>query len=97
MFRRRWRGYCLDVGLWRWKDAPRAKGRKKKVVQVKEPTITPHQLRHAFATMCFEMGVSPKDAQQLLGHSKIDVTLDTYTHIRAKRRDDVAAKLNKAE
>ncbi len=97
VFRRRWRGYCLDVGLWRWKDAPRAKGRKKKVVQVKEPTITPHQLRHAFATMCFEAGVSPKDAQQLLGHSKIDVTLDTYTHIRAKRREDVAAKLNKAE
>ena len=97
VFRRRWRNYCLDVGLWRWKDATRANGRKKKLVKVKEPSVTPHQLRHAFATMCFEMGVSAKDAQQLLGHSKIDVTLDTYTHIRAKRRDDVAEKLNNAE
>ena len=52
---------------------------------------------HAFATMCFEMGVTPKDAQQLLGHSKIEVTMDTYTHIRKNRREDVAAKLNKAE
>ena len=73
------------------------KGRKKKLVKVKEPSVTPHQLRHAFATVCFEMGVSAKDAQQLLGHSKIDVTLDTYTHIRAKRRGDVAEKLNNAE
>ena len=71
--------------------------RQEKLVRVKEPTVTPHQLRHAFATMCFEMGVSAKDAQQLLGHSKIDVMLDTYTHIRAKRREDVTEKLNKAE
>ena len=97
VFRRRWRRCCLDVGLWRWKDAPRMKGRKKKLVKVKEPSVTPHQLRHAFATMCFERGVSAKDAQQLLGHSKIDVTLDTYTHIRAQRRTEVAEKLNGAE
>ena len=101
VFRRRWRNYCLAVGLWQWKDAIRLKGRgrgrKKVAVQVKEPSVSPHQLRHAFATMCFELGVSAKDAQQLLGHSKIDVTLDTYTHIRKKRREDVAAKLNGAK
>lgn len=104
VYTRKWRNYCLDVGLWKWKEVSREsrksadKGKHKRVtVLIKEPTMTPHQLRHAYATMCFELGIEAKDAQQLLGHSKIDVTMDTYTHIRKKRRDDVAAKLNKAE
>ena len=58
--------------------------------------MTPHQLRHAYVTMCFELGIEAKDAQQLLGRSRIDVTLDTYTHIRRKHRGGVADKLNKA-
>lgn len=97
MFRHAWRRYCLDAGLWKWKETQREKDRKKVTVLIKEPSITPHQLRHAFATMCFESGIDPKDAQQLLGHSKLEVTMNTYTHIRKKRRTEVAAKLNKAE
>lgn len=97
VFRTLWRKYCLDAGLWYWKEVERVRRKKKVTVLVKEPSVTPHQLRHAFATICFEMGVDPKDAQQLLGHSKLEVTMDTYTHIRSKRRADVAAKLNKAE
>ena len=104
VFMRRWRNYCIDVGLFEWKEVLRddkkaaKEGKKKKVtVLIKDPTVTPHQLRHAYATMCFELGIDAKDAQQLLGHSKIDVTLDTYTHIRKNRLADVAAKLNRAE
>ncbi len=47
--------------------------------------------------MCYEAGIAPKDVQQLLGHSKVEVTMDTYTHIRKNRRTDIADKLNKAE
>lgn len=56
--------------------------------------ITPHQLRHYYATMLFDAGVEPKDAQDLLGHSSIKVTQDIYTHIRQQRRENTAAKLN---
>lgn len=104
VFTRRWRNYCIDVGLFEWKEVLRedkkaAKaGKKKKVtVLVKEPTITPHQLRHAYATMCYDLGIRAKDTQQLLGHSKLEVTMDTYTHISKKRKENVAALLNKAE
>lgn len=97
VFRDRWKNYCIDVGLWEWREVTETVGRKKVSRRFKAPSVTPHQLRHAFATMCFEAGVTPKDAQELLGHSKIDVTLDTYTHIRKKRRQDVADRLNKAE
>ena len=49
-------------------------------------TCTPHQLRHAYATMLFENDIAPMDAQELLGHANIQTTNDIYTHIRDTRR-----------
>ncbi|MEG2777634.1 MAG: site-specific integrase [Cellulosilyticaceae bacterium] len=40
-----------------------------------------HSLRHTYATMLFEKGVSPKQVQTLLGHSDIATTLNIYTHV----------------
>lgn len=57
-------------------------------------SLSPHQLRHAFATICFDAGLAPKDASKILGHSKIELTLDVYTHIRESRTKETANKLN---
>lgn len=56
--------------------------------------FTAHQLRHGFATMLFEAGVDEKDAQELMGHSDINLTRQTYTHIRSERKDKTLEKLN---
>lgn len=41
-----------------------------------------HDLRHSYATRLFESGqYEPKTVSQLLGHSSIGITLDTYTHV----------------
>ena len=56
--------------------------------------LTAHQLRHGFATILYEAGISDKDAQELLGHSTITLTRNVYTHIRQTRRDETAARLN---
>lgn len=56
--------------------------------------ITAHQLRHGFATMLFEAGVDVKDAQNLMGHSDINLTHSIYTHIRETRLKETADKLN---
>ena len=56
--------------------------------------LTPHQLRHAFATICFDADLSAKDAAQLLGHSKVELTMDVYTHIRQSRAQRTAEQLN---
>lgn len=56
--------------------------------------LTAHQLRHGYATMLFEAGIDLKDAQDLMGHSDISTTRTIYTHIRNKRRDETAKKLN---
>lgn len=56
--------------------------------------LTAHQLRHGFATILYEAGISDKDAQELLGHSTITLTRNVYTHIRQARREETAARLN---
>ena len=43
--------------------------------------ITTHSLRHTFATRCAEAGISPKIAQQWLGHKTLEMTLNVYTHV----------------
>jgi len=45
------------------------------------PRIRFHDLRHSTATLLLTLGVHPKVVQELLGHSQIVVTLDTYSHI----------------
>lgn len=44
--------------------------------------------------MLFEAGVDVKDAQELMGHSDINLTRQIYTHIRSERKKETADKLN---
>lgn len=57
--------------------------------------ITAHQLRHGYATLLYEAGVADKDAQEQLGHANIELTRNTYTHIRAGQRRRTAEKINR--
>lgn len=59
-----------------------------------ELNITAHQLRHGYATMLFEAGIDLKDAQELMGHSDINLTRQIYTHIRSKRKEETEKKIN---
>lgn len=43
--------------------------------------ITPHTLRHTFATRGLENGIKPKVMQELLGHTSITMTMDIYSHV----------------
>jgi integrase len=45
------------------------------------PGITPHKLRHTFATNMLRAGVSIKHVQVLMGHSSIKTTGDIYAHV----------------
>jgi integrase len=70
------------------------KNRWKKWQDLTGVTLTPHQLRHGYATMLFEAGISERDAMDLLGHADINMTKNIYTHIRKTRKEETAAKLN---
>jgi integrase len=40
-----------------------------------------HDLRHTCATLLLTKEVHPKVVQEMLGHSSITITLDTYSHV----------------
>ncbi len=40
-----------------------------------------YDLRHTFATLMLEQGENPKVVQEILGHSQITHTMDTYSHV----------------
>ena len=56
--------------------------------------VTPHQLRHAYATLLFEAGIPEKTAQGLLGHAQISTTMDVYAELREKKLAEAAQALN---
>lgn len=43
--------------------------------------ITIHTLRHTAATMLLKLGVHPKIVSERLGHTKVEITLDRYSHV----------------
>lgn len=53
-----------------------------------------HCMRHTFATRALEAGINPKIVQEILGHSTISMTLDTYSHVMPDTKKDAASKLN---
>ena len=43
--------------------------------------VTPHTLRHTFASLSIEHGANIKAVSQMLGHAQVGTTLNMYTHL----------------
>ena len=59
------------------------------------PSIRLHDLRHSNETALIQAGVNPRVVQQRLGHSDVNITLNTYTHVLPEMDIDAAEKLDK--
>ena len=57
--------------------------------------VTPHTLRHSYATHLLESGVGLRHIQELLGHSRPETTM-IYTHVARKDLMDIKSPLDYA-
>ena len=55
--------------------------------------VTPHALRHTFATRGLENGIELRVMQDLLGHSSMKMTADLYTHVLPDKKQESIMKL----
>jgi integrase len=53
-----------------------------------------HDLRHSHASLLVEMGFSPLEIANRLGHEKIETTLNTYSHLYPNKQEKLADRLD---
>lgn len=59
------------------------------------PHVRTHDLRHTAATYLLSQGVHPKVVQDLLGHSSITLTMNTYSHVLPSLHQEVAGHMDR--
>ena len=57
--------------------------------------ITMHGFRHSHCSLLFEMETPIQVVQERLGHTNIKTTMDIYTHVTEKQRDNIAENFAK--
>ena len=64
--------------------------------RAKLPKVRFHDLRHTCATLLLTKNVNPKIVSEMLGHSSISITLDTYSHVLPTMRANAVRALEEA-
>lgn len=63
--------------------------------RAKLPRVRTHDFRHSAATYLLSQGVHPKVVQELLGHSSIALTMNTYSHVLPTLHKEVADHMDR--
>nr|WP_280985357.1 tyrosine-type recombinase/integrase [Ilyobacter polytropus] len=63
-----------------------------KIAEVKK--IRVHDLRHSHASLLINNDVNHMIILKRLGHAKVDITLDTYSHLYPSKEEKVIKKNN---
>jgi integrase len=93
-----WSSYLLDINIQHGDFSPFQNQVNSKFdpkgIPFVIPNITPHWLRHTYATMLYFAGVDILTAKDQLGHADIKTTLNIYTHLDQQYKRKSMEKLN---
>ena len=64
------------------------------ILNVNSKNISTHCLRHTYGTRCIEAGMTAVVLQRLMGYKDVTVTLNTYTSVFNKFKEDEIEKVN---
>lgn len=56
-------------------------------------SIRIHDLRHSHASLLVELGFTPLEIAERLGHERIETTLNIYSHLYPDKQDRLAERL----
>ncbi len=59
------------------------------------PSVRLHDLRHTAATLALTAGAHPKQVQEMLGHARVAITLDVYSHVTPQMHEETAEKIGR--
>lgn len=93
-WRRMWESYMCDLNV-KYGTQVGVKSKfdpKNKIMTI--PPITPHWLRHTYATILYFSGVDALTAKEWMGHADIKTTLEIYTHLDKQYKSKNASKLD---
>lgn len=60
---------------------------------VKLPSVHFHALRHMFASKCVKLGFDVKTLSEILGHSKVEITLNKYVHSSFEQKKEFMSRI----
>lgn len=89
------RGFVFSTGIGTPIE-PRRITREFKALLVRAglPPARLHDLRHSCATLLLAQGVNPRVVMEILGHSQVSLTLNTYSHVLPTLQQDAAHKID---
>ncbi len=85
--------FCTPIGIHLTPGHNGQAQLKKLLEKAGLPDIRFHDLRHSTATLLLSKGVHPKVVQEILGHSEISMTMDTYSHVLPTMQRDAMSRL----
>ncbi|MGF2009092.1 tyrosine-type recombinase/integrase [Lactococcus lactis] len=65
------------------------------IKDAKLPLLSFHAFRHSHASLCLNSGMSYKVIQERLGHSKLQLTMDLYSHLEPEKKNKELELFNK--